>query len=211
MVKVLLAEDHLLVRKGLVRLLEEAGMEVLGEAGDGLDAVSMARRLKPDILLLDLMLRQISGLAVIQELQNQPETRIIVVSMYGDEPHVLEAIQAGAFGYIVKENSPHELIEAIHQVNSGNCFLSATLRETTVQNSLRRVKDGSQSNAEPTPREKSVLELAAQGLASGEIGKRLGISQRTVESHRSKLLQKLGLRSQTDLVRYAIRHGLIAP
>jgi two-component system response regulator NreC len=211
MVRIVVADDHQLVRKGLTLLLQsEPGFRVLAETGDGFEAVTLVQNLKPDILLLDLMLPRLHGLEVIRQLQSAGSaTGIVVVSMHSDEPYVLEAMKHGALGYVLKDSAPAELLDAVRKVHGGALFLSGSLRETTMKASVRRLTHPMDKRAELTARERLVLELAAKGLSSNEIGQQLHISRRTVESHRGNLMRKLSLRSQTELVRYAVRQQII--
>ena len=213
MITIILAEDHEMVREGFKRLLAtESDLELIGEAGDGLRAVELVEKLKPAILLLDLMIPRLHGLEVIRRLRGQTETKIIVVSMHADEPYVIESLKSGASGYVLKDSSPSELIEATRTVAKGNLFISPGLRGCALTASLRTMSGGPLHDGDClTNRERLVLQMAAEGNSSTIIAGKLFLSPRTVESHRGSLMKKLGLRTQTDLVRYAIRKKIIDP
>lgn len=213
-VRVVIAEDHLLVREGLKALLaREPWIEAVGEASDGLQAVALCEKLKPDILLLDLRLPRLHGLEVIQQLRDLKKTRIIVVTMQADEPYIVEAIRNGVRGFVLKDSPPSELVEAIRTVSAGGEFLSTLIREKALHASLRRIVSTPGKTKEPelTQRERSVLELAAEGKSNADIASGLFISRRTAEAHRANLMKKLGLKSQTELVLYAVRKGIVSP
>ena len=213
MITIILAEDHRMVREGLRNLLAtETDFKLVGEAGDGASAVELVRKLKPQILLLDLTIPRLHGLEVIRQLRGAPIPKIIVVSMHSDEPYVVEALKSGACGYVLKDSSSSELIEAIRAVAKGNLFISPSLKGFALNASLRKVSGGSlDDDANLTSRERLVLQMAAEGNSSATIAAKLFLSPRTVESHRGSLMKKLGLKTQTDLVRYAIRKKLISP
>jgi DNA-binding NarL/FixJ family response regulator len=211
-IKVVVAEDHRLVREGLKALLKsDTTIELVGEAADGLEAVECVERLKPDILLLDLRIPRLHGLEVINQLRNNKRTKIVIVSMHSDEPYVLEAVKAGVHGYVLKDSPPSELTEAIKTVVRGGSFFSAPLQEKVD----RLVPAGrlilSRKGSDLTKRERLVLELAAEGRSNAEIAVELFISKRTSEAHRASVMKKLGLKSQTDLVLYAVRNGIVSP
>ena len=215
MITVVLADDHPIVRQGLRTLLEtNDGCQVIGEAADGLTAITLILDLQPALAVLDLQMPDLHGLEVARRAREKsPRTRVIVLSMHGDEPYVLEALQHGVMGYVLKGSATTDLSAAVHAVMAGQRFLSARLRERGIG------VDGERTGVTPRPldryelltgREREVLQLAAQGMNAGEIGARLAISPRTAETHRANLLRKLGLITQTDLVRYAIGRGQLA-
>jgi DNA-binding NarL/FixJ family response regulator len=211
-VTLVLADDHPIVRKGLKALLEaETDLRVAGEASDGLEAINLVEKIKPDVLLLDIMMPGLSGLEVARQVtQKFPLTRIIIISMHSNEAYVLDALRHGASGYVLKDASMEELVEAIRRVMAGHRYLSPPLSERAIEEYILRSKT---SELDPyktlTERERQVLHLAAEGNSNSEIAARLSISIRTVETHRTNLLHKLNLRTQTDLVRYAIQKGII--
>ena len=212
MITIVLAEDHHLVREGLKRLLEtERNFRLVGEAGDGLEAVRLVEQLKPNILLLDLMMPRLHGLEVIRQLRRDTATKTIVISMHSDEPYVVEALKNGAAGYVLKDSTHAELIKAIKAVVAGQRYLSPSLSDRAIDAFLQRGPDSATDSYDTlTSRERVVLQLTAEGNNSAEIGRRLFISPRTAETHRANIMRKLGVRSQTDLVRYAIRKKIIS-
>ncbi len=212
-IRIVLADDHAVVRLGLRALLEaEPDFELVGEAADGLQVAPLVERLHPDVLLLDLMLPGLSGLEVIQRIgRGLPETRVVVLSLYANEAYVVEALRHGALGYVLKGSPATDLVHAVREVAAGRRYLSPPLSEHAVESYALRANTAALDPYETlTAREREVLHLAAEGHTSGEIAKRLFISPRTVETHRSNLMRKLGLLSQTDLVRFALRRGLLS-
>jgi two-component system, NarL family, response regulator NreC len=209
-ITIVLGDDHNIVLKGLRALLEsQPGFSVVGEATDGLKVSDLAERLKPDILVVDLMMPGLSGFDVARRVVKRiPQTRVIILSMYSSEPHVVEALQSGAMAYVVKDASPEELANAIREVHAGRRYLSAPYSNELIDSYLKR-PGGIDPYDTLTPREREVLHLVAEGLTSGEIAGRLFISPRTAESHRANLMRKLGLRSRTDLVRFAFQRGIV--
>lgn len=212
-IRILLADDHNVVRKGLRALLEaEQDFQVVGEANDGLDALQQVGKLHPDILLLDLMMPGLNGLEVTRQVsQRHNGTKVIILSMHSNEAYVVEALRNGAWGYVLKQSSEEDLIDGIHQVAAGQRYLGPPLTELAVKMYFERARATQAENAydQLTDREREVLQLAAEGYNNAEIGARLSISPRTVETHRMNLMVKLGLRTQTELVRYALRRGII--
>lgn len=211
-VRVLIADDHPVVRKGLRSLLEEEPeIIVVGEAEDGTQALAEIERLKPDIAIVDLMMPGHNGLEVIRQAKKFfPSMYIIVLSMNSNDAYVLEALKRGASGYVLKETGPSELLQSVKTVLSGEHFLSAQLPKhllfTYQESSDQQLLDPYETL---TNRERETLQLAAEGLTSAEIAERLSISRRTVEIHRANFMEKLNLRHQTDLVRYAIKRGIL--
>jgi DNA-binding NarL/FixJ family response regulator len=206
-----LAEDHQLVREGLRALFsQEPALEIVGEASDGLGALELVEKSKPDVLLLDLRLPRLHGLEVLRQIPKRSNTKVLVLSMFSDDAYLLEALALGANGYVVKDCSFAELAQAIRAVASGEQYLSEPLRRKALSASLRWAAPGSPGRVKLSKRELGVLELAAEGKTSTEIATTLFISRRTAEAHRSNLMKKLGLKTQTDLVLYAVRRGLIS-
>jgi two-component system response regulator NreC len=210
LIRVVLAEDHTLVREGLKTLLaSQPSIEIVAEAGDGIEAVNLVKKHKPAILLLDLRLPRLHGLEVLREIRDEQETKVIVISMYADEPYVVESLKNGVSGYLLKDCAFSDVIEAIQTVAGGGQYLCESLRRKALTVTLRRLAPGSGA-PRLTKREMLVLELVASGKTSSDVALRLGISRRTAEAHRANLMKKLGLKTQTDLVLYAIRNSIIS-
>ena len=212
MINIVLADDHQVVRKGLKALLSaEVDLSVVGEAGDGLETVQLVERLKPDILVLDLMMSGINGLEVTRQLNKKGvKTGIVILSMHNNEAYVLEALRSGAKAYILKDSPPDELTRAIREVSSGRRYLSSPLTERAIAAYTQKAEVKLIDPYEQlTTREREILQLAAQGCTNSEIASRLYISPRTVETHRTNLMRKLGLHNHTQLIQFAIQHGII--
>lgn len=209
---VLLADDHPLVRRGLRDLLDaEPGLTVVGEAEDGLQVIRLAEKLKPNILVVDLMMPNLNGLEVLRQVGHRcPKTRMIVLSMQSAAPYVIEAFRAGAIAYVLKDTAPQELIIAIQHSLLDIKYLSPKLpqRLGDVLMSTSR-KDDQDPYGRLTEREREVFQMASEGKTASEIAKLLSISPRTAELHRSRMMDKLGLRNQTELVHYAVRRGIL--
>jgi two-component system, NarL family, response regulator NreC len=214
MITVVLADDHPMVRHGLRKVLEvDAEFQVVGEAGDGRETIRLVETLEPDLLVLDLVMPRIGGLEVIRRIrQRQRPTRIVVFSMHTSEAYVLEAMRSGANGYVVKEAGVKVIVQAMRRVAAGHRYLCPPLSESGIAAYVEKVGAAPiDPLASLTARERQVLRLAAEGRSSGEIATLLEISPRTAETHRANLMGKLGLHSQTELVRFALRHGILPP
>ena len=209
LIRVLVADDHTVVRQGLCSVITPRnGMEVVGEAANGAEAVDMVRSLLPDVILMDLLMPEKSGLEAIVEIrQENPHARIIVLTSFGEEDRISAAITAGALGYLLKDASTDELFHAIHEVYSENLSLQPAIANKLMQN-LRQPKQGPSSGAHLTSREIDVLRELALGLSNQEIAARLVIGETTVRTHVSKLLEKLGLSNRTQMALYAIDAGI---
>ena len=212
MTTVVLVDDHNVVRHGIKALLEaEPDITVTGEAGTGVDAAQMVQQLRPDVLIVDLMLADMSGLAVIRQAKKKsPKTAGIILSMYGNDCYVVEALQAGAKAYVLKDSAPEELLRAVREAAAGHRYLAPPISDRAIEAYLVRSEE---SKLDPydmlSTREREVLHLAAQGLTSTETANKLCISPRTVEVHRARVMQKLGLHNRTELIHYAIRRGIL--
>jgi DNA-binding NarL/FixJ family response regulator len=213
MTTVIIADDHEIVRRGLRGILEAEGTcKIVAEAADGLAAAQLVEKHQPGLLILDLNMPRLPGIEVLRQARTtSPHTRVLILSMHNDEPYVIAALRAGAMAYILKGSESQEIVHALKEVLAGRRFLSAQLSEWAI-NALAAKPD---ADADPlaslSQRERTVLQLAAEGHTNPEIAEKLFISPRTAETHRTNLLRKLGLQTQTDLVRFAIRKGLIAP
>ena len=211
-VTILLVDDHPIIRQGLRHLLEaEPEFRVVGEAGDGIEALQLIERLKPNILVIDMMMPGLNGLEVLRQIQKiSPSTRAIVLSMQSADAYVIEALRYGATGYVLKETGPSELVNAVREVIQGNQYLSAKLSER-LQADGRRIIDTPSDPYETLTARASVeiLQMTAEGRTSQEIGDKLNISPRTVELHRSKITSKLGIKNQVGLIRFAIKRGIL--
>ncbi len=214
MVKIMIVDDHAVVRHGLKLLLEaERGFEVVGESGDGFEAVRQAEALKPEVMIVDLMLNGLNGIEVTRQVSKAGKSRIIIFSLYGNEHYVLDAMRAGAMAYVLKDCDLTELLRAIRQVMAGHRYLCSQLTDLVVDIYAQSGKAAKKDPYETlTVREREVLHLAAQGYTNSEIAGRLHISRRTVEIHRANMIRKLGLRvPHVNLARYAVERGFVKP
>ena len=209
---IVLADDHRIVRQGLHALLKgEPDFNVIGEAGDGHEALELVRTLNPDVVVLDLMMRGLNGLEAARQINKQmPQIKIIILSMYDDEGFVLEALANGALAYVLKDAGYSDLVQAVREVAAGHRYLSPPLSDRAIEAYQRVAKAGPLDRYETlTSREREVLQLSAEGHTNSEIAARLGISVRTAETHRSRVMHKLSVHTQSDLTRYALRRGII--
>jgi two-component system, NarL family, response regulator NreC len=206
---ILLADDHHLVRQGIRTLLEsETELEVIGEASNGIECVQMVEKLRPEVLVLDLMMPGINGLEVTRQVSDQ--TKVIILSMHSNEAYVFEALQKGAYGYVLKDSSAEELIQAVQEVARGKRYLSPPFSERAITAYVQKSQLASTDLYESlSNREREILYMVATGCSNNEISATLSISPRTVEGHRSNIMHKLNLQSQADLIRYAIRKGIL--
>lgn len=201
------------MRQALKCLLElEDDFRVVGETGDGREAVALAERLRPGVLIVEIAMPGLHGLEVVRQArQRSPQTAVIVLSRHDSEWHVTEALRNGAAGYVVKQAEASELITAVRTVARGRRFLSTPLSEDLVQSWLRRSRAAADPYERLTTREREVLQLVAEGYSSRNIATRLSISARTAEAHRANVMQKLRLRNQADLIRFALGRGFLPP
>jgi two-component system, NarL family, response regulator NreC len=212
MVNIFLADDHDIVRRGLQAILAaESDFKVVGQASDGLAAIEKVQALQPDILVLDIMMGGVNGLEVTRQLSKKcPKTGIVILSMHSNEAYVLEALRSGAKAYILKDNATEDLVRAIREVAAGRRYLSAPLSERAIEAYTTGAESASSDPYDHlTTREREILQLAAQGWSNAEIAARLYISPRTVETHRANLMHKLGIRSNAELLQFAMIRGLI--
>jgi two-component system, NarL family, response regulator NreC len=213
MTTIILADDHQVLREALRLLLDnQPDLEVIAESGNGLDALQLTESRKPDVLIVDMMMPGLSGLEVARRTKRlSPATKVIVLSMHDAESYVVESLAAGVAGYVLKQSSSQELVFAIRQALEGSLYLSPSLNQRALQAYIQRSQDS--RNEDPyeilTDREREVFHLAAEGLSNPQIAEQLSLSPRTVEMHRGNLMKKLGLRSQTDLVKYAVKRGVV--
>ncbi len=213
MIKIVLADDHQMVRQGLKLLLkDETDFNVIAEAGDGLEAVRLVEQYKPDVLVLDLVMRGISGLEVTRQLSKKaPQTGIVILSMHDEENYVIEALRSGAKAYILKNSSLEEFLQAIREVAAGRRYLSLSLSERAIRAyTLQSGVAHSEPYDQLTLREREILQLCAQGYTNAGISSSLYISPRTVETHRSNIMRKLNLHNHNQLIRFAIQHGILS-
>jgi two-component system, NarL family, response regulator NreC len=214
MIRVLVADDHAMFRAGLKVLLGmEEDIEVVGEAATGEQATVMARELAPDVVVMDIQMPVMDGIEATRLITAEcPEVRVLILSMYDDEEHVRQLLGAGASGFLIKEGTSQELIQALREVVAGGLPMSPGVAARAVRDYARRVRADQDPSATGalTVREREVLTLVAEGQTSQAIADQLGLSRKTVEVHRTNLMRKLGLHDVTDLVKYALRNGLIS-
>ena len=212
--RILLADDHPMVRRGLRMVLDaEPDLEVTAEAGDGAEAVELALSDEVDLAVLDVAMPRMTGLQAAAELKRRrPELRSLMLSMYDSEQYFFEALKAGASGYVLKSAADRDLVEACRAAMRGEPFLYPAAVSALIRDFLDRASRGEATPSDPlTPRELEVVKLVAEGYTTDEIAKELVVSKKTVEHHRSHILEKLGMRDRVELTRYAIRRGLIEP
>jgi DNA-binding NarL/FixJ family response regulator len=209
-IRILIADDHGVVAEGLKHLVEaEADMEVVACVGDGREAVQLARDAQPDVVLMDLSMPELNGADATRAiLQRDPKCRVIVLSMYAQREYVRRALKAGAAGYVVKRSAAKEVVEAIRAVHAGQRYLSPRVADVVLED----YSDDKQDDrlARLSAREREVLQLLAEGRTGAEIAQRLSLSQKTVETYRARLVEKLGIRDLAGLVRFAIQRGLVS-
>jgi DNA-binding NarL/FixJ family response regulator len=206
---ILLADDHAIVRQGLRSLLERDGFTVVGEANDGLEAVRLCQVHAPDVAVLDLTMPLLNGVDAAKEIMHtSPKTKTILLTMHTEDQYVLPALRAGVTGYVLKSKAAADLVQAIHEVSKGLTYLSPGVSSTVVQAYLAK------TDLPPDPlshRERQVLQLIAEGKSTKEVAAVLGISVKTAESHRTRMMEKLDIHETASLVRYAVRRGLVQP
>jgi DNA-binding NarL/FixJ family response regulator len=208
--KILIADDHGIVRAGIRLLLErQTDLHVVAEAADGLEALERALASRPDLCILDVGMPRMTGLQAAREIRSHlPSSRVLILSMHDDEHYLFEALEAGASGYVLKREADHDLVGAIRAVARDEPFLTNAAERSIIR---RWMADGAPPKIPLTPREEEVVKLIAEAHTNAEIASLLHLSEKTVESHRANVLRKLGMRDRVQLVRYAIRRGLVEP
>ena len=210
MIRILIADDHGIVRSGLRMLIDrQPDMTVVAEANDGVDALERTQSEHPDVAVLDVSMPRMTGLQAAREIRSHsPDTRVLMLSMHDDDRYFFEGLEAGAAGYVLKRAADTDLIDAVRTVAAGGTFLSDEAQTSL----MREWQEGRSEPESPlTPREREVVKLIAEAFTNKQIAQTLRLSEKTVESHRSNLLTKLGMRDRVELVRYAIKNGLVEP
>lgn len=212
-VRILLADDHTLVLAGLRKLVESfAGMAVVGVAHDGMALIQQAEQFQPDLVLVDIAMPGLNGLEATARLgRSMPQIKVLILSMHQSEEYVRQALRSGASAYLLKDAAPVELELAIHAVLRGETYLSPAVSRGVVSDYVQRLRDDPSPGTGLTPRQTEVLQLIAEGLSTKDIARRLDLSVKTVESHRTQLMKQLGIHEIAGLVRYAMRTGLVSP
>lgn len=213
-IRILVADDHDIVRAGLKSLLErQEDIEIIGEAADGRQAVSLAERLRPSLIVIDIAMPQLNGIdAAAQILRRDPEIKIIILSMYGDEEFLVRALAAGVKGYLLKDDVQADLLRAVRAVSAGRSFFSPAIAQTLAEDYVRQLQSkGLQDSYELlSEREREILQLLAEGKSNKEVAAVLELSPYTVETHRTHLMQKLNLHNTAEIVLYAVRKKIVA-
>ncbi len=212
-IRVLICDDHTILRDGIRLLLNsQLDMEVVGEAVDGREAVDKARTLKPDVILMDIAMPGLNGLEATKQVRrDDPNARVLVLTMYESDEYIAQMLEAGAAGYVLKKVAGSELVYAIHSVFQGGTFLYPSITKRLVEDYLRRVESGEERDTfnSLTDREREVLQLIAEGHTNKEIADLLSLSARTVQNHRAHIMEKLGMHDRGELIKYAIQKGII--
>jgi len=212
-INVLLADDHTIVRDGLRALLEaNPEIKVVGDAANGMQVVSLAKEIQPDIVIMDISMPELNGIeATRQIVDTSPQVNVIILTMLGTADHVFHALQAGARGFLLKESAGREVMEAVQTVFGGEMYFSRPITHTLITDYMQsRAEAQTDSLGSLSSRENEILCLVVEGKTSAEIGKRLHLSPKTVESYRSRMMQKLGISDLPELVKFAIKHGLVS-
>lgn len=213
-IRILIADDHPVLRRGLKALIEEEpDMEVVGEAGNGLEAVQLAERLRPDVVIMDISMPELDGLEATRRIrEHSPSTYVLILTVHAHERYLFPVLKAGASGYVRKTAADEELIEAIRVVARGDVFLYPSATRMLLDDYLAQVRAGYEKDSYETlsDREREILRLLAEGYTNAEIAQKLNLSVKTVETYRARIMEKLHLRTRAELVRYALRKGLIS-
>jgi DNA-binding NarL/FixJ family response regulator len=211
--RLILADDHDIVRRGLRALLQdEPGIEIVGEASDGREALNLCEALEPDLAILDIAMPQLNGIEVAgQAIRHNPQLRVVMLSMHAHESYVIRALTAGAKGYLLKDATEEDLLPAVRAVSQGRSFFSPAISQILAEDYVRYLQQSGQEDSYSllTGREKEILQLLAEGRSNKEVASLLGIGQSTVETHRAKTMQKLALHNTAELVLYAVRKGIV--
>ena len=214
MIRVLLADDHTLIRAGLRMVIDaQSDLSVVGEADDGREAVALAAKLKPDVVVMDIGMPSLNGIEAARQISaSSPETRIVMLSMHSDEGYVLRALKAGACAYLLKDSAEADLARAIHAAASGRSFFSPAVGKVLLEDYLRKLqRTGAEDSYDLlSPREREILQLVAEGKSSKDVANLLDLSVSTVETHRARIMQKLNLHGIPELILYAVRKGIIS-
>jgi len=212
-IRILVADDHTITRSGLRMLLErQPGFEVIGEAADGRQAIELARAARPDLVMLDIAMPNLNGIEAARQICAElPKTRVVILSMHSDEGYVLKALKAGARGYLLKDSTESDIIDAVRAVHAGKAYFSPEISRMLVEDYVRQLEHRGMDDSYEllTTREREMLQLLAEGKSNREIAAMLNLSVYTVETHRGNILQKLNLHSLPELILYAIRKGVI--
>lgn len=209
--RVLIADDHTMVRESLVSLLQADGdVQVVAQAADGIEALEKALQTRPDIVVVDLSMPRLSGIEVVRRLREAlPDTQVLVLTMHQEDEYVLQAVRAGASGYLVKDSAGAELLAALHSLHAGRGYFGPQASKTMAQQLQHPERTLADPYGRLTPREREVFHLIAEGMTTKEIARNLEIGVKTAENHRGRVLDKLDLRNTAELVRYALRKGLL--
>jgi len=211
-IRVLLAEDHTIVRQGISALLRsEPDMEVAGEASDGLEAIELTKKLIPDVVLMDISMRNLNGLEATRKIKKLfPHTKVLILTMYDNEEWIFQILKAGASGYLIKDSAMTDLTSAIHAIHQGDSYLSPSISKKVIDEYIRKAELGEKKGVEGllSAREREILQLIAEGNSIPQIASLLCISKKTVEAHKTHIMEKLNIHDKVGLIKYAIRTGL---
>lgn len=211
-IRVLLAEDHTIVRQGIAALLgAESDMEVVGEASNGLEAIELAKKLSPEVILMDIGMRQLNGLEATREIKRLfPSMKVLVLTMYENEEWIFQILKAGASGYLIKDSAMTELTSALRVVYQGDSYLSPSISKMVIEEYIRKAESGEKKGVEDllSGREREILQLIAEGNSVPQISSLLCISKKTVEAHKTHIMEKLNIHDKVGLIKFAIRSGL---